>query len=79
MNKRWVLFHLGEALGELQALVEALESRGVSEEEFEIAIEHAYHHLNTAWNTRSISDERANAHSDTDFVRWRRFPQDLNL
>lgn len=79
MNKRWVLFHLTEAVQELQRLTTALTSDAVSTEEFEIAIEHAYHHLNTAWNSRSISDEEAREHSDSDFVNWRQFPKDLNL
>src|SRR5207244_1212951 len=68
MNKRWVLFHLGEALGELQKVATALESGPVGEEEFEIAIEHAYHHLNTAWNSRLITDDQAKEHTDSDFV-----------
>ena len=75
----WVLFHQGEALVELQKVTSALESGPVSEEEFEIAIEHAYHHLNTAWNSRSITDDQAKEHTDSDFVNWRRFPKDLNL
>jgi len=79
MNKRWVLFHLTDAIEELQKLTTTLTSEAVSDEEFEIAIEHAYHHLNTAWNSRSISDEEAREHSDSDFVNWRQFPKDLNL
>ena len=79
MNKRWVLFHLTETIQELQKLTNTFASEAVSTEEFEIAIEHAYHHLNTAWNSRSISDEEAREHGDSDFVNWRQFPKDLNL
>lgn len=79
MNKQWVLFHLTEALEELQKLTSTLASEAVSSEEFEIAIEHVYHHVNTAWNSRSISDEEAREHSDSDFVNWRQFPKGLNL
>ena len=80
MNRRWVLFHLNEASEELKKLQAALQSAAVVEkEEFEIAIEHAYHHINTAWNSRSISDQEAASHSDADFIEWRQFPKELNL
>lgn len=79
MNKRWVLFHLNDALEHLQRLIAALQTGSVTREEFEIALEHAYHHLNVAWNSRSITDDEAAHHSDTDFVTWRKFPRNLNL
>lgn len=79
MNRRWVGFHLGEVVEELQTVINILDLRDMTAEEFELALERAYHHLNTAWNSRSISDEEATSHSDEDFVRWRRFPRNLNL
>ena len=79
MNKQWVAFHLGESMREMQLLTHAMESRAVTKDEFELALEHAYHHLNTAWNSRSISDEQAAQHTDVDFVNWRQFPKELNL
>jgi len=78
MNKQWVLFHLKEATEGLQKAMGHIESRS-SVEEFEIAIAHAYHHLNTAWNSRFITDEKARNHTDWDFTEWRQFPTDLNL
>ena len=77
MNREWVHFHLQKASEELQTLVTALESSTIEDEEFEIAMTHAYHHLNTAWNSRSISDEQARQHTDWDFVQWRQFPKEL--
>lgn len=79
MNTRWVLFHLGEARRELDLLTKMIETGAPAKEEFEIALEHAYHHLNTAWNSRSISDDQAARHTDEDFVTWRQFPKELNL
>ena len=78
MNERWVLFHSKEASEGLQKAMNHIESRSDAEE-FEIAIAHAYHHLNTAWNSRFISDEKARNHTDWDFIEWRQFPTDLNL
>lgn len=77
MNNRWVTFHLGEAVEELQTVINVLNLRSMTAEEFELALERAYDHINTAWNSRSISDEDAAQHSDADFVKWRQFPKDL--
>jgi hypothetical protein len=80
MNKAWVIFHLKEASEELQNVIRAIESNAeIGREEFEIAITHAYHHLNTAWNSRFITDDKARNHTDWDFAEWRQFPSDLNL
>ncbi len=80
MNKPWVTFHLKEAYETLQGITPAIESgANVSNEEFEIAIRHAYEHLNTAWNSRFITDDKARNHTDWDFAEWRQFPRDLNL
>jgi hypothetical protein len=77
MNNEWVAFHLKEASDELLNLITAAENSSMSEEEFQIGITHTYHHLNTAWNSRSISDNVAREHSDWDFVQWRQFPNEL--
>jgi hypothetical protein len=77
MNKGWVVFHLKESSDELQKIIRALERDSVTDEEFEIGLSRAYHHLNTAWNSRSISDEQARDHTDWDFAQWRQFPKEL--
>ena len=35
------------------------------------SLEHAYHHINFAWNTRTMESEQADAH----FVRHEKFPR----
>jgi hypothetical protein len=45
-----------------------------SEEEFQIGLEHAYHHLNFAWNIRHISMEDYRNLSDKQFNEWSKFP-----
>jgi hypothetical protein len=52
---------------------------GSSEIEFEIAMAHVYNHLNTAWNSRNVDDERTAACSDDDFYVWRAFPSDIQM
>ena len=39
-----------------------------------ISFEHAYHHLNFAWNCRRTPEERVWRCADNDFSRWVRFP-----
>lgn len=38
------------------------------------SLDHAYHHLNFAWNCRRAPEERVRVCADADFVRWSRFP-----
>ena len=80
MNKPWVSFHLKETAETLQKIIGAIESGSqISNDEFEIAVRHAYDHLNTAWNSRFITDDKARNHTDWDFAEWRQFPKDLDL
>ena len=80
MNRDHTLWHLHEAVEELQRTIHEIEiGPEYGYGEFSVAMQHLYHHLNTAWNARDESPERVRACSDTDFVRWRQFPQDIDL
>jgi len=80
MNKSYILFHLNEALEDLTRTIAKIEAdTDYGEIEFEIAMAHAYNHLNTAWNARHADDERVSNLSHEDFVRWRRFPSDIDM
>ena len=80
MNKDWVLFHLREAHEELTRTITAIETHPQFDEVvFEIAMGHLYNHLNTAWNSRNVDDERAAKCSDEDFYAWRAFPSDISM
>ena len=75
MNKNVVRFHLKEALEELQGTIKNLEQDdSYGKEEFEVAMGHLYHHLNTAWNGRNQTDEQHRKCSAEDFARFRKFP-----
>ena len=80
MNREWVLFHLREVEAELRrtiAEIEATPDYGYGE--FSVAIAHAYHHLNTAWNSKDENDAKVEASAEADFQRWRQFPTDIYL
>ncbi len=80
MNRQHTLQHLREAAEELQRTIHRMENeQAYGSVEFSVAMEHLYHHLNTAWNARDESPERVRACSDEDFLRWGQFPEDLYL
>ena len=80
INKDYVLFHLQEAYEELaRTIAEIANESGYAQEEFTVAMAHLFHHLNTAWNARNVTVDRAAACSETDFERWRQFPKDLEI
>jgi len=80
MNRDWVLFHLREADEELRRTIAEIESTpDYGTGELIVAMTHAYHHLNTAWNSRDKSQAEVASHSERDFADWRQFPQNLPL
>jgi hypothetical protein len=80
MNRSVVLFHLKEALEELEKTVKEFET-DVSYDvgELRVAMGHLYHHLNTAWNGRNCSDEEHEKCTDEHFQQWRRFPEESEM
>jgi hypothetical protein len=80
MNRDHVIFHLREAREELERTIAKIEAEpDYDVGELLVAMMHVYHHLNTAWNGRDASIQRAIACSDEDFAEWRRFPVDIDL
>jgi hypothetical protein len=80
MNNDYVLFNLQEAQKGLERMIRALRERtDYDSGEFVVAMTHVYHHLNTAWNARHVSRERAEACSEEDFRLWRQFPSEIDL
>ncbi len=80
MDRQWILLHLREGLEELNRTITAFETQAAyGEIEFEIAMAHLYNHLNTAWNSRNAAPERIAKCSESDFYKWRAFPQDISM
>jgi len=80
MNREWILFHLKEAHKELRGAIEEFEKRSDCDEgEYLVAMMHLYHHLNTAWNSKDVSDEDARTSSDESFSKWRQFLPDIDM
>jgi hypothetical protein len=80
MNRDWVLFHLRQAHEELARTIAELEQ----DPEYEYgdywpAMQHLYHHLNTAWNAREATPQEVDRAGDPEFNRWSAFPTDLPM
>jgi hypothetical protein len=41
-------------------------------------LQHAYHHLNFAWNTRRISTKHYSNLTDKEFNKWGKFPKEID-
>lgn len=80
MNRDWVLFNLREAQEEIRRTIAEIERHPDYDfGEFIVAMAHAYHHLNTAWNARDEAQSAVEPCSRADFQRWRQFPVDLDM
>jgi hypothetical protein len=79
MNKAWIATNLQEAIEELQQTLRELPDAEYGFGNFSVAMAHAYHHLNTAWNSRDVSEDELGTMGDAEFNRWRAFPKDVHL
>jgi len=80
VNREWVLFHLGEAKDEItKTIAEIQTTPDYDYGEFWVAMQHLYHHCNTAWNSRDMTKVQVDKATDGDFNRWSQFPSDLPM
>ena len=80
MNRSWVLLNLREAEEELRKTIAEIESTpDYGYGEFVVAVSHAYHHLNTAWNSRDEAEAVVHECSEENFEKWRQFPTDIEM
>jgi hypothetical protein len=78
INWKLVAKQLAEAREELQRLegmVSTQKSR--SKGALQVGLEHAYHHLNFAWNAREMTDKSHRNLTPRQFQRGSRFPRSL--
>lgn len=80
MNREFVLENLREAAGELaQAVIDMEADPEFSAGELLIALQHAYHHVNSAWNGQDISPLKADNMTGMTWARLGEFPADFPL
>jgi hypothetical protein len=80
MNREHVLFHLQEAEQELARTInEVRQSPEYDIGEYWVAMQHLYHHLNTAWNARDATPEQVQQVTDAVFQAWSKYPDPDDL
>lgn len=77
LNCEIVLYNLRDAREQLAEIEKLAASGELDEIAFESMIQHAYHHLNFAWNVRHITSKRYSSLTDNEFAEWSKFPDDL--
>jgi len=74
IQREIILENIAEARQQLEAIEKSMLDAQYEECELRLDLEHAYHHINYAWNIRNESDAALVRHSDEDFVKWSKFP-----
>ena len=80
MNKHSLLFNLHEAQEHIDSIVKHLQYDDAYDEgNLAVDMQHLYHHINFAWNTRNESEQATDECSDENFQKWRQFPTNIHL
>ena len=83
MNKlNWEIIrsNIAEAREQLEEIEKRAKSRKPPcKEELQIMLQHAYHHMNFAWNARHQSTKWYAHLTDADFDAWKQFPSDIEF
>jgi len=75
MNYRCIKHDLVEARDQLNQIIAKFDAESKSSEgEFLVMLQHAFRHLNKAWNARRTSLTSYRHISRIDFNRWAKFP-----
>lgn len=78
LNWEIILSNLAEAREQIEEIEKrAKAKRKPSEIELQIWLEHAYHHLNFAWNIRHKTSLNYSKLSDDEFNEWSKFPKEI--
>ena len=75
----WNLKEAQEALQQIISELEGPSDYADCDAPLSVDMAHLYHHLNTAWNARHSTPERAAACTESDFKKWRQFPTELPM
>lgn len=75
IQREIILHNIAEAREQLEAIEKSLLNPEYDECELRIELEHAYHHLNYAWNIRNEPDAALDVHSKEDFAKWSKYPE----
>ena len=78
LNWEIIKGNIEEARKQLQDVVTLIEKGEYPyKEELQIMMQHAYHHINFAWNAKNIAIKRYNNLTIADFNTFGKFPKDI--
>ncbi|MBF0550836.1 MAG: hypothetical protein HQK60_09895 [Deltaproteobacteria bacterium] len=79
VNLTIIKSNIAEARQELERIEALIRTGDISDEgELWVMMQHAYHHINFAWNARNISTERYAHLTHQDFNQFGKFPTDVD-
>lgn len=79
LNWKIIKSNISEAKEELANLEKQINSKKKpNSAEFQISLQHAYHHLNFAWNIRHKLTKEYSELTDKDFKKWAKYSKDIN-
>ena len=74
-NREIIIANIEESIEQLQEIVKEMSNNPeYSEVEFQIDIEHAYHHMNFSWNIRNEQFKDVTLCSDKNYKQWSKYP-----
>lgn len=80
VNWHVIASNVEEARLELEEIERQIARRRLlGEADLQVMFEHAYHHLNVAWNARRAPMRRYANMSERDFNTWGKFPKDIKF
>jgi len=75
MNREIIESNIREAREQLEKIEKSVAAgKRLSDGEFLVMLQHAYHHLNFAWNARNVSTSRYSKLSEKEFNEWGKYP-----
>jgi len=79
LNRKIISSNVAEAIKELQKLERKTEEGELREGELQIGLQHAYHHLNFAWNIRHVSTSDLSQVTQAQFEKWGAYQQTFKM
>ena len=78
-NREIIGSNIAEAIEELQTLERKASAGDLSEEQLQVGLQHAYHHLNFAWNVLRVSTSEYAQLTQHNLKKWGKYPADIAL
>ncbi len=78
LNRSIIAANLKDARKELEKIEKLVAVEDPDEVELLLMLEHAYHHLNFAWNARAASTGQYANLTAEEFNRWGKYPKEIS-